>query len=125
MKKIAFVALFVFSLAAVALAAGYRNIMSGEAQSLLAKNRNVYLLDVRTPDEWRQGRLAGATLIPISEVERRISEIPKNRPVLVYCAVGSRSNQVAGFLSRSGYREVYNMADGIVGWYRNGFPVTR
>lgn len=124
-RKFLLVILFVVSVAVVAHAAPYRNIGSSEAKALLAKNRNVFLLDVRTPDEYRQARLAGSVLIPINEVERRIAQIPKGRPVLVYCAVGSRSGLVAGFLSQRGYGEVYNMHDGIVGWYRNGFPITR
>jgi rhodanese-related sulfurtransferase len=105
--------------------AAERNILSSEAKSLLEKNKNIYLLDVRTPQEYSQGRLAGSVLIPIGEFERRISEVPKNRTIVVYCAVGSRSKPVASFLARQGYKEVYNMTDGIVGWYRNGFPIQR
>lgn len=125
MKKIGIIALFILALAAAVLAAGHRDIRSTEAKSLLATKKNVYLLDVRTPEEFRQGRLQGAVLIPINEVERRIGEIPRNRSIVVYCAVGSRSGLVAGFLARKGYREVYNVTDGIVGWYRNGFPIIR
>ena len=125
MKQIAVIPMIVLALAATVLAAGYRDIKATEAKSLFAANKNVFLLDVRTPEEFRQGRLQGAVLIPINEVERRIGEIPRNRPIVVYCAVGSRSGLVAGFLSRKGYREVYNIADGIVGWYRNGFPIIR
>lgn len=125
MKKTGLIVLVLLTLASVVLAAGPRNITSSEAKALLAKNRNVFILDVRTPEEYRQGRLARSVLIPITEVERRIGEIPKNRPVIVYCAVGSRSGMVAGFLAQKGYREVYNMADGVVGWYRNGYPVAR
>lgn len=105
--------------------AGARDISSKEAKALLEKNRNVFLLDVRTPQENSQARLPGTVLIPINEFERRINEVPKNRAILVYCAVGARSKPVAEFLSRSGYKDVYNMTDGIVGWYRNGFPLQR
>lgn len=125
MKQIAIIPMVVLALVATVLAAGYRDIKATEAKSLLAANKNVFLLDVRTPEEFGQGRLQGAVLIPINEVERRIGEIPRNRPIVVYCAVGSRSGLVAGFLSRKGYREVYNVSDGIVGWYRNGFPILR
>jgi len=124
MKKIIIVALLLLT-ATLALASGYRNLNSVEAKALLEKNRNIYLLDVRTPEEFRQARLKGAVLIPISEIERRLGEIPRNRTIVVYCAVGSRSNMVAGFLAEKGYREVYNVADGIVGLYRNGFPIVR
>ncbi|RII25528.1 MAG: rhodanese-like domain-containing protein [Geobacter sp.] len=125
MKMVLVVAAMVTALVSMAFAAGYKNIVSRDARGLLAKNRSVYLLDVRTPDEYRQARLAGSVLIPVNEIERRLGEIPKNRPVLVYCAVGSRSGLVAGYLAGNGYREVYNMQDGIVGWYRSGYPLSR
>lgn len=125
MKKIGIFALLILALAATVMAAGHRDIRAAEARNLLAAKKNVYLLDVRTPAEFSQGRIQGAVLIPINEVERRIGEIPRNRPVVVYCAVGSRSGLVADFLSRKGYREVYNVTDGIVGWYRHGFPIIR
>lgn len=125
MKKISIIALLILALAATVLAASNRDIRATEAKGLLATKKSVYLLDVRTPEEFRQGRIQGAVLIPINEVERRIGEIPRNRPIVVYCAVGSRSGLVAGFLSQKGYGEVYNVTDGIVGWYRNGFPISR
>ena len=125
MKSIIVVGLLLLALAPSAVAAGYRNIMSSEAQNLLAQNKEIFLLDVRTPEEFRQARLKGAVLIPISELELRVQEIPRNRPILIYCAVGSRSNLVAAFLADKGYKNVFNMVDGIVGWYRNGLPILR
>jgi rhodanese-related sulfurtransferase len=126
MKKtgVVFVAAVLLA-ASVAVAAGYRNIASTEVSSFLAKHKNAFLLDVRTPDEYRQARLTGAVLIPINEIEHRLGEVPKNRPIVVYCAVGSRSSLVAGFLAGKGYGEVYHMSDGLVGWYRNGLPLER
>jgi len=108
-----------------ALAAPYRNITSRDVKAIIAKNPKVYLLDVRTPEEFRQGRIPGATLIPIGEFERRWQEVPPNRPIIVFCAVGSRSRPVAQFLAGQGYKDVYNMTDGIVGWSRNGFQVVK
>lgn len=105
--------------------AGAKDISSREAKALLEKNRNIFLLDVRSPQENSQAKLPGTVLIPISEFERRIGEVPKNKTIIVYCAVGSRSKPVAEFLSKSGYKDVYNMTDGIVGWYRNGFQILR
>jgi rhodanese-related sulfurtransferase len=108
----------------MALAAqNYKNVTSPEAKKMVEQKKNIFLLDVRTSQEYAQARLKGSVLIPINEIERRVNEVPKNRPVLVLCAVGSRSNLVAGFLSNKGYGEVYNLTDGLVGWYRNGFPL--
>jgi rhodanese-related sulfurtransferase len=111
--------------ASALMAAPYRDLSSLEAKKLMDRNRNVFLLDVRTPQERSQGYIAGSVLIPIDQVEKRISEIPRKKPVVVYCAVGSRSRAVAQALSAKGYPEVYNMRDGIAGWYRSGLPVQR
>ncbi|KAF0219433.1 MAG: rhodanese y domain superfamily [Geobacteraceae bacterium] len=125
MKKFAVMVTLLSAMTATAIAAGYRNIGSVEAKALLAKNKNVFLLDVRTSEEYRQAHLHGSVLIPINELERRVAEIPRDRTIVVYCAVGSRSVPVAGFLAGKGYRDVYNMSDGIIGWYRNGFAIVR
>lgn len=124
MKKFLLMLLVLAAMVTQVWAAG-KNISSRDAKALLDKNKNIYLLDVRTPQEYGQGRLAGSVLIPIGEFERRSGEVPKNKTIVVYCAVGSRSLPVANFLAQQGYKDVYNMTDGIVGWYRNGFPVQR
>jgi len=124
MKKIALMVLTMVSLVTQVWAAE-KNISARDAKALLDANKNIYLLDVRTPQEYSQGKLSGSVLIPIGEFERRIREVPKNKTIIVYCAVGSRSKPVANFLSQQGYKDVYNMTDGIVGWYRNGFPIQR
>jgi rhodanese-related sulfurtransferase len=124
MKKLVLAVLLVCMAWSLALAAA-QDISSREAKTLLEKNKNIFLLDVRTPQENSQAKLPGTVLIPINELERRIHEVPRNRTILVYCAVGSRSRPVAEYLSKSGYKDVYNMSDGIVGWYRNGFQIVR
>lgn len=123
MKGIFITALLLALTATIACAGIAKDITSTEAKRIIDKSKNAYLLDVRTPDERRQGYIPGSVLIPIEMVGRKLAEIPKNRPVIVYCAVGSRSRSVAQALARSGYAEVYNMKDGIFGWYRNGLPV--
>lgn len=124
--KRGFLAVLLFALmATAACTSGTKDITSSEAKIIIDKSNNAYLLDVRTPDERRQGYIPGSVLIPIDMVEKRMAEIPKDRPVIVYCAVGSRSKSVASLLERSGYAEVYNMKDGIFGWHKNGLPITR
>jgi rhodanese-related sulfurtransferase len=125
MKKMFLAVIVVVCMTCSLALAAAQDISSREAKTLLEKNKNVFLLDVRTPQENSQAKLPGTVLIPISEFERRINEVPKNKTILVYCAVGSRSKSVAEFLSKNGYKNVYNMTDGIVGWYRNGFPLQR
>ncbi|RMF46699.1 MAG: rhodanese-like domain-containing protein [Deltaproteobacteria bacterium] len=107
------------------LAATARNIDARDARLLLQQKPDLFLLDVRTPQEYFEIRIDGSTLIPIDQVVRRIREIPRDRPILVYCAVGSRSSQVAGYLARIGYPEVYNLYGGIWGWQLRGYPVLK
>lgn len=125
MSRIVTVFALISVLASLSFAGGPVSLSSVEAKALLAKNSRVVLLDVRTPEEYRQARLRGARLIPLGELGKRMNEVPRDRPLLVYCAVGARSVTAAGYLASRGFREVYQISDGIVGWYKNGFPIER
>ena len=116
--------LFIFLLGTLSHAGIARNLSPEEARQLLqSRGQEVFLLDVRTAGEYREIRLAGARLIPIDQLLKRIKEVPKDRPVLVYCAVGSRSSQVVGYMARVGFPEVYNLYGGIYAWSKKGYPV--
>ncbi len=104
-------------------AAVTRNVKPQEAFNLVNQRSDLYLLDVRTLGEYQQTRLEGARLIPIGQFTKRLSEVPKNRPILVYCAVGSRSAQVVNYLARKGYPEIYNLYGGIYAWAQKGYPI--
>jgi rhodanese-related sulfurtransferase len=60
--------------------------------------------------------------IPLSEFEERYTEIPKDKEVVMVCAVGSRSLRAAGFLVNHGYTNVVNMQHGMTRWVQKGFP---
>ncbi len=83
------------------------------------------LLDVRERDEFLQVRVAGSLFIPMSQLGVRLDEVPKDRPVLVICATGSRSADVTAHLRASGWTDVASVAGGISTWERMGLPVTR
>jgi rhodanese-related sulfurtransferase len=87
--------------------------------------RPAVLLDVREADEFRQVRVPGSLLIPMSQLGARLQDVPKDRPVLVICASGSRSQQVTGYLLQNGWDDVGNVAGGIGGWERMGLEVRR
>ena len=121
---------FVFSLVLLLMllpvhanAAVSRNLSPQEASAMVAQRSDLFLLDVRTFGEYQQARLDGARLIPIDQFVKRLAEVPKDRPVLVYCAVGSRSAQVVNYLARQGYPEIYNLYGGIYAWAQKGLPV--
>lgn len=87
--------------------------------------RPAVLLDIRERDEYLQMRVDGSLFIPMSQLGARLDEVPRDRPVLVLCASGSRSTNVTGYLLASGWTEVASVAGGIDTWARVGLPVTR
>ncbi|HEV7810244.1 MAG TPA: rhodanese-like domain-containing protein [Candidatus Limnocylindrales bacterium] len=83
------------------------------------------LIDVRERNEFEGSRVAGAVLIPISEFPARHAEIPRDRPLLVMCHMGSRSASATMFLRTQGWTDVRNIEGGIDAWERAGLPVLR
>jgi len=84
---------------------------------MAARGAEAYqLLDVRQPKEYEEGHLAGAKLIPLKELPGRLDELEKEKPVIVYCAVGGRSKAAAQLLAGKDFASVYNMAGGIKAW---------
>lgn len=67
------------------------------------------VIDVRTPDEFEDGHYEGAKNIPVNVLEKRLDEIgPKDKPVIVYCASGSRSAKAQSILKSRGFTDVMN-----------------
>ncbi len=82
---------------------------------------NYVLLDVRSYEEFDEGHIEGATLIPVDELEERWSEIEEYDKILVYCRSGNRSVTASDILLDAGFGEVYNLLGGIGAWseYKN------
>jgi glyoxylase-like metal-dependent hydrolase (beta-lactamase superfamily II)/rhodanese-related sulfurtransferase len=80
-------------------------------------------IDVRTPSERTQKHISGSRHIPLTRLAEQLSEIPADRPVLVYCAGGYRSSIAASLLQRSGHTSVSELAGGITAWEAAGLPV--
>lgn len=84
----------------------------------LAQEDSAILVDVRTPEEYEAGHIPGAVNINMYDPEfyRRVEELDRSRPVYLYCRSGSRSSGAAALLTRIGFRSVFNLRRGIVGW---------
>jgi rhodanese-related sulfurtransferase len=80
------------------------------------------LIDVRTPEEFASGHIAGAVNIPVDALSGRLSEIPNDQPVVVYCRSGNRSATASQILHSAGYPTVYDLG-GIIAWSGAGLPV--
>ena len=96
---------------------GPRHVDAAEAERLV-RNREVHLLDVRTPQEYTSlGHIPGAALLPVNLIAAAPAVVPRDgRPVLVYCEHGIRSQQAAQVLVRAGYSAVLNLAGGMATW---------
>jgi rhodanese-related sulfurtransferase len=83
------------------------------------------IVDVREASEFAAVRLDEVVLLPMSSFAERFGELPKDRPLLLMCASGSRSAAATAHLLRNGYADVSNVAGGITDWQRAGLPVRK
>jgi len=97
------------------------NISVDEASELF--KQGAFMLDVRQPEEWAQGHIDGANLIPLGELESRISEIPNDRDVLIICRSGNRSTQARELLRSDGLTRTTSIMGGMNAWLAAGLPV--
>ena len=135
--------LFAFLVIAPGIAAAedstYTNVGVSDAKKMIEEG-DVFILDVRTPDEFNAANIEGATLIPLSSLKtppgepilppedllaNRTDELPADcdAKILVYCKTGSRSTNASKILVSAGYTNVHNMQGGIKVWIDAGYPV--
>ena len=86
---------------------------------------DVYVIDVREQSEYDEKHIPGVTLLPMSEIQGRVNEIPTDKEVILTCRSGNRSGQVTQFLQQNGFDNVHNMQGGIVAWEQAGLPVEK
>lgn len=94
----------------------FKKITPKEGKELL-KQKNTFLLDVRTLEEYKEKHIPKAHLIPLQvlqqEIEKKVTD--KNQPIVIYCRSGSRSASGAKILKKLGYTTIYDMG-GIINW---------
>ena len=81
------------------------------------------LLDVREKAERDVMRIPGSLWVPLAQVTSRSGELPRDREIIVYCAVGERSARAATALRQMGLSRVYNLQGGIIAWINHQLPV--
>ncbi len=80
------------------------------------------LVDVREQSEYDEIHAQGAALLPLSELESRYSELPKDKELVMICRSGARSKQAGEYLMQSGYSKVVNLSGGTMAWAEAGLP---
>jgi rhodanese-related sulfurtransferase len=102
----------------------FHRINVTEAKDMIASGE-YDVIDVRNPDEYQNGHLPGATLIPVNSVFQRREELPKERKIIFVCAVGQRSALAAEMAAAAGLPadRLYNLDGGTDAWRKAGEPV--
>lgn len=108
------------------VAGGGADKLSPAQATLLMNREDALVLDVRETGEWGSGHIAGARHIALAQLGKRMSEIEKfkDRPIIICCASGNRSNSACGQLKKGGFEKVFNLDGGISAWLTANLPLT-
>ena len=100
------------------------SIDSKEAYGLIKADSNIAVLDVRTAKEFADGHVAGAVNIDVNQTDfaQKIDQLDRSKTYIVYCRSGRRSRKAVGIIAAKGFKNLYNVSDGFVGWSKNGLP---
>jgi rhodanese-related sulfurtransferase len=125
--QLAMVAFVAFIIYLIALAGGGAKTASLSAEvnaeaGYQMVQEGAFMLDVRTQEEWDEYHSPNATLIPLDQLQARLSEVPKDKEILVVCLSGNRSQQGRDILLAAGYNAT-SMAGGMKDWYAKGYPI--
>jgi rhodanese-related sulfurtransferase len=91
-------------------------ITAEELHRRLQKGDEVFILDVRNPEEYQICKIAGSTLLPLPALPQRFGELDRNREIVVHCKSGMRSAKAIQFLRQQGFTKLINLKGGIISW---------
>jgi phage shock protein E len=97
------------------------------AAKLLAGEKKPVVLDVRTPDEYAEGHIAGSKMIDFraADFEKKVSALDRSKSYLVHCRSGGRSTESLKTFEKLGFKHIIHLDGGISGWEAAGQPVTK
>jgi rhodanese-related sulfurtransferase len=86
---------------------------------------HLFVLDVRTPEEFAEGHVPGAVNISHEQLGSRLDEVPKDKDVVLYCRSGRRAAMAADVLRANGYSRLSHLEGDMLAWAANGRPIAR
>ncbi len=109
-----------------ASADGLRLVSADDAATALASRTDLVLLDVRTPEEFADGHVDGATLIDFygADFADQLAELDRDASYVVYCRSGNRSGQTVDLMQQLGFTDVQDVEGGVLAWADAGLPLT-
>lgn len=104
-----------------------KEITVNELKQKLDKKENFVFIDCRELEEWNEGHIAGATLVPLSVFDQKYSDVikDKNAEIIIQCRSGARSMKACMYLMSQGCTNLTNLQGGIMAWAANEFPVVK
>jgi len=94
-------------------------------QAAEKRENGAFILDVREPSEWTQVHIPESVLIPLSQLQNRLDEIPADREIIVVCGSGRRSLRALDIIRKKGFPKSSSMYGGIQLWQEVGYPVEK
>ena len=98
-----------------------------QVKEALDSEKNIKILDVRTPNEYKDGHIKVCILLPFDEMKDKVAQIfpDKEQKIYIYCRSGARSARATREMKKLGYTNVYNMQGGIMAWQNKGYPISK
>ena len=122
-----FTLLLLISFTVMAQAQKIVQISSIEVSTLINKDKKWIVLDVRTPAEFKEGHIKNAVNIDINadDSHQKIDKLNKNAKYIVHCRSNHRSGLAVEYMSKQGFKTIYQMSDGYTGWSTNKQPIEK
>jgi hydroxyacylglutathione hydrolase len=103
---------------------GVPDVAAAQLEELMRLDA-VELIDVRNSSEWNAGHVPGSRNLPLGRLPEQLDEIPRGRPLVIYCETGARAGVAIGLLQASGFDDVRHLTGDFSGWSRGGHRVER
>ena len=119
-----FVLVLTISGVARAQKAVVKNVTAAEFKTMMEKKKGI-LIDLRTPDEIKKGKIKGAEEIDFlaPDAETKIAALDKKKTYYIYCAGGGRSGDCAALMEKKGFKNVVNLQKGFSDWKKAGYEI--
>jgi rhodanese-related sulfurtransferase len=97
------------------------NLNTSQAKAIISSDSNLIILDVRTPEEYADGKIANAINIDVKDesFKSKVTKLNKSKSYLVYCKAGSRSANAVSIMQELGFTKIYNLTNGYDEWIEN------
>lgn len=101
---------------------GFSDVSVSDLKKVLEDKKTI-VIDVRTPEEYKEEHIAGTTLIPLNHLENEVEKLfpDKDQIIYLHCRSGGRSSVAASLMLSLGYKKVFNVTGGILAWKNSGY----